>query len=73
MQCVMIKIDTIGKIVTGEDAGCWLRIEDDARNTGGYLIHISRDPDFIDSHDCWVKDKSDLDRFFKECAWKVEW
>jgi len=66
------KIEKRGRITTGEQAGFLVRVEDDTLNTGGYLI-LSWREGADEGFDNWVESKSDLDRFFEESGWNVEW
>lgn len=66
------RIGKKGRIRAGKDAGFYVRIEDDAENTGGYLILIWKDAPSI-GYDYWVENLIDLDRFLNECGWDIEW
>ena len=41
-----IKVGVLGKVLAGDDIGSWVRIDDDSENTGGFLIHVSPNPDW---------------------------
>jgi hypothetical protein len=67
--------DSIGKkgrIRAGKDADFFVRIEDDAENTGGYLILIWKDAPSI-GYDYWVENLDDLEQFLRESSWDIEW
>jgi hypothetical protein len=66
------KIGKKGRIKTGEHAGFFVRIQDDSQNTGGYLILIWKDTPSVGS-DFWVEKLTDLDQFFNESGWDIEW
>ena len=66
------KIGKRGRITAGENAGFFVRVEDDSANTGGYLILCWRDGT-DEGFDNWVEKLTDLDEFFMESGWNVEW
>lgn len=68
-----IKIGVVGKILAGDDLGCWLRIDDDSSNTGGFLVHVSKDSGFMDSGDDWVESYDVLREYFEESNWEIDW
>jgi hypothetical protein len=65
-------VGKVGRIKSGEYAGFSVRIDDDSRNTGGYLILLWKDATST-GYDDWVKDLTDLDAFFRESGWDMEW
>jgi hypothetical protein len=69
------RINTIGKILEGENKGHYVLIQDDFQNTGGYLILISNESSFTsdDGIDYWVETLEDLNNFFEESKWKINW
>lgn len=74
MSTSKIMIGTVGKIRVGDESGCWLRVDDDSENTGGFLVHVSPNPEFTGgSGDDWVESLDDLVAYFKECRWEVDW
>lgn len=68
-----IKIGVVGRIVAGDDVGRYLKVIDDGRNTGGFLVITSDSPDFVDGYDDWVESRSALEEYFLESSWRVEW
>jgi hypothetical protein len=66
------KIGKSGRIRTGKYAGFSVRIQDDASNTGGYLILIQNDAS-PEGYDDWVENLTDLEGFFRESGWDLEW
>ena len=66
-------IGKTGKIISGDEAGKFVKIVDDSDNTGGFLILTASDPGFVDGHDNWVENEASLLRYFDESRWIVEW
>ena len=69
-----IRIGVTGLITAGDNAGWQVGIEDDMRNTGGFLVLLS--PDFQSSPegaDDWVESESALSSYFEESSWVVKW
>lgn len=68
-----IKINTIGKVAEGEDVGAFVKIIDDSKETGGYIILISDNQSFDSAYDDWVENMPSLEHYFKESRWVIEW
>ena len=68
----MLKIDTLGRIISGDDAGMFVKILK-SEDTGGFLILISGDPSMKSAFDSWVKDFESLEQYANECNWIIEW
>jgi hypothetical protein len=68
-----IKINMIGQIIKGDDLGRYIKIVDDIKNTGGYLILTSNEINFNDGYDDWVFDKKCLVKYFEESNWDIKW
>jgi hypothetical protein len=71
----VIYIDRIGKIVEGDDVGCEIHITKATDCTGAYYILTSNnfsDPN-TDKYDSWVESLEDVEEFFKESRWVIEW
>lgn len=69
----MIKIDTIGYILDGDDKDSYIKILDDKLCTGGYLILIASSQSMEDCFDDWVEDYDSLKVYFLESSWKIKW
>jgi hypothetical protein len=66
------KIGQTGLVKNGPHAGFSIRIEYDAKDTGGYYILIWKvEP--REGYDDWVQSQNDLEQFFVESEWIVEW
>ncbi|AXI04730.1 hypothetical protein HYN46_15005 [Aquirhabdus parva] len=68
-----ILIGRVGKIISGDEQGRYIKVVDDAENTGGFLILIADDIEFRSGYDNWVEDKDALNRYFLECEWLINW
>lgn len=68
-----IKVGNVGKILSGEDLGRYVKVIDDSANTGGFLIVTATGPDMREGFDSWVENGEMLRRFFEEATWDVEW
>jgi hypothetical protein len=65
----------MGRIVAGKSqAGRTVEVVDDQNNTGGYLIFtyadVNRSPEVFDT---WVQSFSDVEAYFDDLGWEVEW
>ena len=71
----MIKLNKVGKITKGENAGQYIRIEYDPIETGGFYIYQSATKNFSgeNSFDSWVETKSEFESFFTESHWEIDW
>jgi len=68
-----IRIGALGRIRSGDEQGRYLKIVDDAENTGGFLILTSDDSEFSSGYDNWVESKQALAQYIRESRWKIEW
>jgi hypothetical protein len=68
-----IKINTRGRIITGENAGWYVTVVDDQKNTGGYLVLVESDKNDDEGYDYWVANRQQLEDAFKVSWWEVEW
>ena len=75
MNNEMIRVNMLGKILEGDNKNWYVMIQEDFENTGGYLILISKEPDFTSGEGCdyWVEKYSNLIGFFEESKWKIHW
>lgn len=71
----MIEIGKVGLIESGDDVGDQIKVIDDSKNTGGFLILTSRDfnDPACDVFDDWVVNKEALHGYFKESNWVIKW
>jgi hypothetical protein len=71
-----IKIGVTGKILQGRHKGWFIYVEDDFKNTGGYLILVFNDLNRFNSsegYDRWAEDKNILLEMFNSAQWKIQW
>lgn len=69
-----IPLSTLGQIVNGRETGRFVEVIDDSLRTGGYLIFTyadaERSPEVFDS---WVETFADVEAYFRESDWRVDW
>ena len=71
-----ILFEQVGRITYGAETGRFVLVRDDQERTGGFLIFKSSAPDVFSASevvDDWVEHLSDLEAFFVETEWDVEW
>jgi hypothetical protein len=72
-----IPLSVSGRILNSQKDEHFVRVEDDAESTGGFLIFEhwkgSDGPNVDGGFDNWVADQDTLERFFLESGWKVVW
>jgi hypothetical protein len=70
-----IPINIWGRILSGDQKGWYLMIQDDSENTGGYLILTVRNlsPDNHEGFDGWVEDMSGVEKYFVASRWLIDW
>jgi hypothetical protein len=61
-----------GTVKNGKHVGFTVRIDNDQKNTGGYLILLENEYS-TEGFDYWVKTEKDLEQFFYESEWIIEW
>jgi hypothetical protein len=66
----MIEINKKGIIRNGKFQGWTIFIQDDAENTGGFLILKERG---ADGYDDWVEDMAAREKYFEQANWEVDW
>lgn len=71
-----IRLNTVGKIVRGDQVGWYILIEHDEDNTGGYYIYQAPEDNVksaIEGFDNWLENYDDIADFFKESDWEIDW
>jgi hypothetical protein len=69
-----VRVGVLGRIASGENVGRFVEVVDDSSESGGFLIltyeHADRSGDGSDS---WVETIVDVDLYFEESDWDIEW
>ena len=68
-----IRIGVIGLVKNGEHAGSLIKVLDDSLNTGGFLILLGINRDTKESFDNWVENGEQLEKYFNDSGWIIEW
>ena len=74
-----IPVNRIGVIKESKDPnekGWYVKVVDDSKNTGGFLIFTSSTPEFAkwgEVFDSWVEKKNAIQTFFEKAGWRVKW
>ena len=72
-----IQMAVVGRVINSDKENHLIRIENDAQNTGGFLIFEkwvgSDGPNTREWFDSWIKDEASIERFIAESGWEIEW
>ena len=71
-----IPLEQVGRITRGVDTGQFVLVRGDQKRTGGFLILHSSTPGVFSASEVFdnrVEQPSDLDAFFVETGWDVDW
>ncbi|WP_327352605.1 hypothetical protein [Streptomyces sp. NBC_01304] len=71
----MIRIGVTGRIVSGDRAGAYVRIEAlRPEDPPSYLVHVAADRHFsVEGGDEWVEDLPSLRQYVAESGWAIAW
>jgi hypothetical protein len=69
----MPPLGVVGKIVSGHDAGLYVKVIFDLGDTDGYYVLTSNKYDFSVGFDDWIESKESLIKYFAESGWVVDW
>ncbi|HBF81025.1 MAG TPA: hypothetical protein DD420_14170 [Streptomyces sp.] len=70
----MIRIDSIGRIVSGEEVGRFVKIQELPDDPPSYLVLTAEDRNFHkEGSDSWVEDETSLRQYFTESRWIIDW
>lgn len=68
------KVGVLGRITSGDDSGWFVEVVDDTDASGGFLIVTYEHADRTGSaYGSWVESIIDVDLFFEESNWDIEW
>jgi len=69
-----LRTGVVGQIRAGREAGRFVELVDDSENTGGWLIFTyGRHDRSGEAFDTWAASIVDVDLYFDDCGWVVEW
>ena len=69
-----LRVGVLGRIAAGDDAGRFVEVTDDMSSSGGFLILTFDNVDRSgNAYDSWVESIVDVDLYFAESGWEVEW
>ena len=69
-----LRVGALGRIVAGDDAGRFVEVMDDTSSSGGFLILTFDNVDRSgNAYDSWVESIVDVELYFAESGWEVEW
>jgi hypothetical protein len=69
-----LRVGVLGRIVAGDDAGRFVEVTDDTSSSGGFLILTFDNVDRSgNAYDSWVESIVDVELYFADSGWEVEW
>jgi len=72
-----ICVDVSGRVLNSTRQGHIVRVKDDRHATGGFFIFESwvgsMRPNAGGAFDFWVESESQLEQFFAEAGWEIQW
>ena len=69
----MVKYDTIGKIIKGNNLGWFVKIVKDVEKSGGIFIYEFPELNGSKGFDNWLENPNDVHEFINENGWKIKW
>ena len=70
---MVVKYGIFGKITEGENSGCYVKIVDDRKGSGGFYIYEFKDLNGDQGFDTWHQTEKDVKGYVYESEWKIEW
>jgi hypothetical protein len=68
-----IRFNVVGRIISGDNLGDYIKVIDDVEKSGGFFILTSAEPSMLHGFDDWVRDNAALQQYFNESKWIIEW
>ena len=72
-----LKLNKIGKIIKGDNAGWYVKVEQDSNCTGSYYIYEFKNKNgnnkWGEAYDNWVESLNDVRGYFYESEWDILW
>lgn len=72
-----IPINVVGNVLNSGKVAHRVRVAADADDTGGFVIYEwwdgSDGPNEHRGFDSWVENRDDLQQFFAESGWRIDW
>jgi hypothetical protein len=72
-----IPIGVLGKVKSNEGDCRWVEVGNDTKDSGGFFVYQRcsgpEGPDGGCDFDDWVKNEQELEKYFAEMGWQVEW
>lgn len=68
------RIGVVGRVIAGKDVGRYVEVVDNTKVSGGFYILTFENADRSGiGYDIWVDSLSDVDLYFVEINWDIEW
>jgi hypothetical protein len=71
-QMRRVEIGRKGRI-TGDDRYRYVLVQQDTEKGGGYFILLWVDESVRNTFDDWVMNKAELDEYFEDKSWTIDW
>ena len=72
----MVKLDTIGKILEGDQVGWYVKVEYDTASGGYYIYQFKNKVEqngLGEAYDDWLESLEDVQGYFEESDWNIDW
>lgn len=68
-----VKLDTIGEIISGDNAGWFIKVINTTKNADSYSILLSDNQSFDEVFNDYVATTKLLKRYFEKSQWRIKW